>query len=273
MVARTASSGSRSAANEWLTASDIAIQRVPFDAPWEWFGAGWRDITRAPGVSLPYGAVFSAIAIILAAGLLRTGLISLILALAGGFILLGPLVAVGLYEMSRRLEANQSVTVGQVASAGLRAPGQLGFFGAILAFAFAVWLQLAFLMFMLFMGGKGFPPLDEFMPMLLFTPNGLGLLIVGTAVGGLLASLVFAISAVSVPLMMEHRVDAVTAIGVSLRAVATNPKPMALWAGLIAAFMVLGLLTMFAGLVIAFPLIGHATWHAYRGLIDTTGRG
>lgn len=273
MVARIDNPGGRSASSEWLTASDVAIRRVPFDAPWEWFGAGWRDITSVPGISLPYGAVFTVIALLLVAGLLETGMISLILAFAGGFILLGPLVAVGLYEASRRLEANETVSFGDVVSAGLRAPGQLGFFGAILAFAFAIWLQLAFLLFMLFMGGRGFPPLDEFMPMLLFTPGGLGLLIVGTIVGGILASLVFAISAVSVPLMMEHRVDAVTAISVSLRAVATNPKPMALWAGLIAAFMVLGILTMFAGLVIAFPLIGHATWHAYRAMIDPAPRG
>jgi uncharacterized membrane protein len=86
-------------------------------------------------------------------------------------------------------------------------------------------------------------------------------------VGGALAFLVFAISAVSVPLLMTRPLDAVTAMAASLAAVIANPKPMALWAALIAGFMALGIATLFVGLVIAFPLIGHATWHAFRDLV------
>jgi uncharacterized membrane protein len=151
--------------------------------------------------------------------------------------------------------------------AGLHAPGQLGFFGAILAFVYFVWVQVAFLLFMLFLGSKPLPPASEFLPTLLFTPHGLGLLVAGTMVGGALAFLVFAISAVSVPLLMTRPVDAVSAIGVSLAAVVANPKPMALWAALVAGFMALGIATLFVGLAIAFPLIGHATWHAFRDLV------
>jgi uncharacterized membrane protein len=159
-------------------------------------------------------------------------------------------------------------------TAGLRAPGQLGFFGAILAFAYFVWVQLAFLLFMLFLGSKPLPPAAEFVPTLLFTAHGLGLLVAGTMVGGVLAFLVFAISAVSVPLLMTRPVDAVSAIGVSLAAVIANPKPMALWAALIAGFMALGIATLFVGLVLAFPLIGHATWHAFRDVVgEPTGSG
>ena len=88
--------------------------------------------------------------------------------------------------------------------AGLRAPGQLGFFGAILAFLYFVWLQLAFLLFMLFLGSRGLPPPSEFVPTLLFTPHGLGLLVAGTAVGSLLAATAFAISAISVPLLLTR---------------------------------------------------------------------
>ena len=149
----------------------------------------------------------------------------------------------------------------------LHAPGQLGFFGAILAFVYLVWLQLASLLFMLFLGSRPLPPASEFLPTLLFTPHGLGLLVAGTIVGGVLAALVYAISVISVPLLMARRIDAVTAISASLRTVAQNPKPMALWAGLIAGFMALGIATMFVGLVVVFPLIGHATWHAYRDLV------
>jgi uncharacterized membrane protein len=95
----------------------------------------------------------------------------------------------------------------------------------------------------------------------------LGLLVTGTVVGGALAFLVFAISAVSVPLLMTRRMDAVTAAGISVSAVYRNPKPMLLWAALIAGFMSVGLATAFVGCVVVFPLVGYATWHAFRDLI------
>jgi uncharacterized membrane protein len=245
----------------------VTVEQVPFDAPWSWLASGWRDIWSAPCISLLYGGAFAALSAALALGLFAGGLASLTLALGGGFLLIGPVAAVGLYETSRRLEAGESLQLGQVLRRGLRAPGQLGFFGAILAFAYFAWLQLAFLLFMLFFGSKPLPPASEFVAALLFTAHGLGLLVTGTIIGGVLALLVFAISVISVPLLMTRRIDAVTAIAASLAAVLLNPKPMALWAGLIASFMVLGLASLFVGLVIAFPLIGHATWHAFRDLV------
>jgi uncharacterized membrane protein len=247
--------------------AQIQIRRIPFDAPWDWLAAGWRDLCSVPQVSLAYGAAFAVLALAIAAGLLQFGMQSLILALAGGFLLIGPLVAVGLYETSWRLETGKPISLREVAFAGLKAPGQLGFFGVILTFAFAVWVQLAFLMFMLFMGSRVLPPANEFVPTLLFTPHGLGLLVAGTVVGGVLATIIFSISAISVPLLLTRPVDAVTAMAASVEAVVKNPKPMALWAALIASFMALGTASLFVGLAIAFPLIGHATWHAFRSLV------
>jgi uncharacterized membrane protein len=249
------------------TIAGVTVEQVPFDAPWNWLAAGWRDLWTTPRVSLAYGVLFALLSVGLMLGLLVTGLPSLVLALAGGFLLVGPIAAVGLYEASRRLETGGSVDFGEVIRAGLNAPGQLGFFGAILAFLYFVWLQVAFLLFMLFLGSRGLPPPSEFVPTLLFTLNGLGLLVVGTAVGGILATVAFAISVISVPLLLTRRADAVTAIAASLAAVALNPKPMALWAALIASFMVFGIATLSVGLIFAFPLIGHATWHAYRDLV------
>jgi uncharacterized membrane protein len=248
-------------------AAGVTVVRVPFDAPWAWLAAGWRDMWAVPRVSLAYGMLFAVVSALLAVGLFAGGLESLILALGGGFLLVGPIAAVGLYEASRRLAEGERVTLGEVARSVRSAPGQLGFFGAILMFAYFVWIELASLLFMLFLGSKPLPPASEFIPTLLFTPSGLGLLVVGTIVGGAIAALVFAISAVSVPLMTVRRIDAVTAMQTSVAAVRLSPQAMALWAGLIAGFMALGLATVFIGLAVAFPLIGHATWHAFRDLV------
>ncbi len=245
----------------------VEIRQVAFDAPWAWLAAGWRDIWAAPHVSLTYGAVFALISVTLAVALVVGGLEALVLSLGGGFLLIGPIAAIGLYETSRRLAAGEAVTLRAILSAGWRAPGQLGFFGAILGFAYFVWLQLAFLLFMLFLGSRPVPPASEFIPTLLFTAHGLGLLVSGTLVGGLIALLVFAISAISVPLLMTRRLDAVTAIATSVEAVRRNPKAMLLWAALIAGFMALGIATLFVGLAVVFPLIGHATWHAHQDLV------
>jgi uncharacterized membrane protein len=253
------------------TIAGVTVGRVAFDAPWSWLASGWRDLWTVPRVSLTYGVVFAALSMGLTLGLLAGGLGSLVLALGGGFLLIGPIAAVGLYEASRRMEAGERATLRESLRAALRAPGQLGFFGAILAFVYFVWVQIAFLLLMLFLGSKPLPPAAEFVPTLLFTPHGLGLLVAGTIVGGALAFLVFAISAVSVPLLMTRPLDAVSAISVSLAAVMANPKPMALWAALIAGFMALGIATLFVGLAIAFPLIGHATWHAFRDLVGEAG--
>jgi uncharacterized membrane protein len=251
-----------------IVAANVEIRKIPFDAPWDWLAAGWRDLWAAPQISLAYGAIFSIVALLMLVGFVTFGLQSLMLVLVGGFLLIGPLVAVGLYEISRRLETDQSVSVADVALAGFRAPGQLGFLGAILLFSFFAWIQIALLLFMLFMGaGSTFPTAREFVPTLLFTPHGLLLLVVGTAVGAVLACLVFSISAISVPLLMTKQLDAVTAIRTSVQAVLKNPKPMLLWAALIAAFIACGIATLLVGLIVAFPLIGHATWHAFRELV------
>ncbi|MGE0698216.1 MAG: DUF2189 domain-containing protein [Hyphomicrobiaceae bacterium] len=251
------------------TGSLKAPARVAFDAPWIWLAAGWRDLWAAPAVGLVYGGLLALGALALLAALLSFEAQSLFPAFAGGFLLLAPFLAMGLYEASRRMEVGEPVTLGSALAAGFRARGQLAFFGVALMIVFLVWLELAFILLVLFMGGRGLPPPEQFVSTLLFTLPGLGLLIVGSIVGGVLAALVFSMSAVAVPLLLVERVDAVTAMRASLASVMANPKPMALWAALIAVMIAAGFATMLLGLVVAFPLIGHATWHAYRSIYGT----
>lgn len=247
--------------------------KVPFDEPWMWLAAGWRDLWKAPSVGLSYGAVFALAALALALGLFSLEAHSVFPALAGGFLLLAPFLAMGLYDTSRCIADGQPVSLGTAFKAGFAAKGQIAFFGVGLMIVFLVWLELAFILLVLFMGGGGLPPPSQFLPTLLFTLPGLGLLIVGSLVGGALAAAVFAMSAVAVPMLLVERVDAVTAMRASVQAVAVNPKPMALWAALIAVMIAAGFATMLVGLVVAFPLIGHATWHAYRSIYPDPSAG
>jgi uncharacterized membrane protein len=239
---------------------------IPFEAPWAWLAAGWRDLCNMPVLSLGYGAAFALAAVMLAASLAARDLQALFPVLAGGFLIVGPLAAVGLYEASRRLAAGEALHPRAIIRAGTPARGQLLFFGALLMLGYLLWVRAAFLLLALFLGTAVLPPPSEFMQQLLFTPAGLGLLIVGSMTGGLIAATIFAISAVSVPMLLARPTDAITAARASIVAVLKNPKPMALWAALIVALMAAGFATLLVGLVVVFPLIGHATWHAYEDI-------
>lgn len=244
------------------------VRRVPLDAPWDWFARGWRDLCKVPVASVAYGALFTVTAWLLYWGLGHMEAQSLILVFAGGFILMGPILAAGLYETSRRLEKGETITLNKLLEGIAPAIGRLAFFGIVLFIAFYVWVQLAFLLLMLFLGTAAVPPPSEFVPALLFTHAGLGLLFTGTLTGALLATVVFSISTVAVPLLLVKDIDAATAMVTSVKAVSLNTGPMLLWGALIAGFMALGLATLFVGLAVVFPLAGHATWHAFRALVD-----
>jgi uncharacterized membrane protein len=239
-------------------------RQLAFDAPWGWLAAGWQDLWAQPNISLPYGAIFAITAALMTVGLFVADALPLLPALAGGFLLIGPLVAVGLYEASRLRVNGRKPRIAEVALAPRAARGQLAFAGALLLIIYLLWVRAAFLLFMLFIGGASLPPPSEFMRLLLFTPHGLALLVVGTAVGAFLALFVFATTVVSIPMLLDRRIDVFSAAVASVRAVIANLKPMVLWAVLIAVIIAAGFATLFLGLAIAFPLIGHATWHAYQ---------
>ncbi|MBO6635596.1 DUF2189 domain-containing protein [Parvibaculum sp.] len=243
------------------------IRRIRADEPWRWLEAGWADLRAVPAISLAYGFVFLSVSLSLAGFLFLSGLSALLPVFAAGFLLLGPLLAVGLYEASRRLENGAPVRLADVLFVSSRNLTQLALVGAMLAGAMIVWLQIAGWLFALFFGPVGIPPLSEFAPLLLLSPRGLALLVIGTAAGGIIAFAVFAMSAISVPLLLARDVDAVTAVLASVRAVRENFWTMLLWAWIVALLTAFGIATWFLGLAVIFPLLGHATWHAQRALV------
>lgn len=243
------------------------IRTVTVDHPWRWLSAGWLDMCAEPAYSYAYGAAFTAVGYLLLFGLHRHDASYLILPLAFGFALVGPAAAVGLYEVSRRFDRGLEIRFADVMGAVRRNPAQIALVGLFLLLVFLAWVRLAMLEFMLFFGAAP-PSLDHLLEAVL-SSAALPFLAVGTLTGAVLAAVVFAMTAIAVPMLVDRpECDAVTAILTSLEAVRRNWRPMALWAFLVAFFTLFGLALLFIGLALTLPLLGHASWHAYRDLVE-----
>jgi len=244
------------------------VRRIDLDQPWHWLAAGWRDLRMAPGVSLMYGAVYALIGCALTTWLWLEQILYVSLPLAATFTLIGPIAAVGLYQVSRDLEAEGRADLGRSLTAFQANPGQIAFMGVILLLFALAWMRLAFLLFMLFFGHSPMAPEALTMIDTFLAPQHLPFLILGTAIGAGLAGLVFAISVVSIPLLLDRpEANVITAIATSYEAVRQNFWPMLLWAWLIAMFIAVGIATLYLGLIVFLPMIGLATWHAYKDLV------
>jgi uncharacterized membrane protein len=243
------------------------IRTVEIDRPWNWLASGWKDILAAPHVSLAYGGAIAAASIALWAALVAFGSIHLLLPLAAGFFLVAPLIAVGLYETSRRLAAREPVSLGHALGALRRNGTQVALLGVALMLLHLLWVRIATLLFALFFD-RAHPTWGSIIDTVFFSPMSLPFLATGSVVGFGLAVVAFAIGALSIPMLIDRDVDVFAAIVASVNAVRANWRPMALWAALIVVFTAVGMATFFVGLAIALPLIGHATWHAYRDLVD-----
>ncbi len=243
------------------------IRIVAPDRPWAWLTAGWRDLMANPQIGFFYGGALTLAGWVLALVLLwaRTGWA--ILPVSAGFFMVAPILAAGLYEASRLREAGQPVTFAACMGGFTRNGGQLAFMGVVLVVLHLFWVRVAALLFML-MFGINFSPSLEALPMAMLRSDMLlPFLIVGTGAGAVLAGAAFAISAVSIPMLVDRDVSAIEAIVVSVRAVVANPGAMLFWAGLIVVFTAMAMVPFFLGLALVIPLVGHATWHAYRDLV------
>ncbi len=243
------------------------IRVVGTDRPWVWLAAAWRDLCASPLIGAAYGALAVISSFVLVAGLSMHEMHYLILPMAAGFMLLGPLFAVGLYETSRRLERGERPTLAGVIGAYRRNGMQIAGIGLVLMLALLAWIRVAFLVFALFFSMEP-PAFDQLVERIFFSSQTIPFLVTGTLLGAVIATAVFAISVVSVPMLLDRDTDVFTAMATSIAVVRENARPMAVWAFLIALFTAAGMVTGFLGLGLALPLIGHASWHCYRDLVD-----
>jgi uncharacterized membrane protein len=242
------------------------IRIIGLERPWTWLAAGWRDLLAAPEISLIYGAIFTAGGFLITVGAWLVGASYLTLPLLAGFMLVSPILGVGLYDVSRRLENKPPTTLAIALTAWRANRTQIALLGVMLMLLLLAWIRVATLLFALFFS-KTPPSLDDLIVQTMSSAEGLPFLITGTLIGGCLAVLAFMISAVSVPMLLDQPTNVFAAVATSFVAVRHNLRPMGLWAILIVIFTGLGLATFYLGLIVALPLIGHATWHAYRDLV------
>ena len=247
----------------------LAEQRrrhLPAGAALGWLAAGWRDLWRNPLPSLAYGFAVFLLSLAVVWGLFRLELDYILFPALAGFMVVGPLVAIGLYRKSRDLEEGIPPSLSRMIFVKTESGAQVWYTGAILCLLMLVWMRAAVIIYALFVGLRPFPGLDHIVAMLLSTPEGLGMLVVGTAVGGLFAAFSFAISTFAIPMLLAEKTDAFTAMGTSISLTFRNLPVMLAWGAIVLALTVVAIATGFLGLIVIFPLLGHGTWHSYRAI-------
>lgn len=245
------------------------VRSVGLGAPLRWLGRGFDDMLTAPAASLFYGVVLALMGWSLVTW--YGGAIGL--ALTTGFLLIGPFLAVGIYDLSRQHERPGRLDFTRSLSAWQANRPAIGFYALILMLSLAVWMRVSVVLVALLVP-NGFDSVTELFGLLLGDPGLWAFLALYLAVGALLAAFSFAISAVALPLLLDRaEMDAISAMIASFTAIRRNPRPMALWAAIIVATVGAGFLSWFVGLVVTVPLIGHATWHAYRDLLAPAASG
>lgn len=250
------------------TTTEPAIRKIGTAALTDSLRKGLDDFKLMPTYLVLLTLIYPVIGILAARWAQGNDIIPLIFPLISGFALVGPLAAVGLYELSRRREAGLDTRWTHVFDVlKAKSLGTIAALGVILMVLFIGWLASAIAIQHWAMGTAKIISVDSFLHDVFTTPGGTQLIIVGNFVGFVFAAVTLAIAAVSFPLALDRDVGLVTAVSTSIRAFIANPATMALWGLIVVGLLVLGSLPAFVGLAIVLPLLGHATWHLYKHVV------
>lgn len=249
-----------------------SITRLGADAPWRWLALGWRDLRAHPGIALFYGVCFWLMAVVLA--LVFGSKPEYVMSIASGCLLIGPFMAMGLYEVSRRREAGLAPDLASSLTCWEARLRSVGLLVLVLIVLELVWGRASLVVFAVFFN-TGMPSTTGVINAV-FNPQNWEFIAVYLAVGGAFAGLVYAIAVVSIPMILDRDVDAISAAITSLQVVFENFGVMLSWGAMITVLVALALLPWGLGLVLVGPWLGHASWHAYRGSVgwlsdDTQG--
>lgn len=230
---------------------------------------GWEDFMAQPSHLVFIALIYPVVGILLAQLTVTYNIFPLLFPLLGGFALLGPFAAIGLYEVSRRRERGMNSSWAHAfALLKSRSIGQIALLGGMLTGLFVAWLFAAWFIYRGLLGLPADVSTADFLRAVFTTFDGWVMIVIGNSVGLLFAILAFSISVVSFPLILDKHVDAATAIRTSIAAVEANPRVMMYWGLTVTGLLVLGCLPVLVGLVVVMPVLGHATWHLYRKVVE-----
>ncbi len=233
---------------------------------------GWRDFWQAPLFGVFFGGVYTLGGILIAYVLIQLKISMLVFPMVFGFALIGPFIATGLYEISRRLEKNVPLTWGDILGVVWHQHRrELGWMAFVMLFIFWIWMYQSRTLVAVFFGTKGFATMQGFIEAVFTTSNGLIFLLVGHMVGAAISMVLFTLTVVSCPILLEREIDFVTAMITSVRAVTTSPIVMLSWGVFVVLAVILSAVPAFLGLLIVLPVLGHATWHLYRRVVVEAG--
>lgn len=228
-------------------------------APFRWLKLGWADVKQAPKQSLTYGSFMVLLSYLVSFMAYKLGSYILLLSTLSGFVFIAPVLAIGLYSISCQIQRGDKPVLGRCLQDGIKHLSNEMVFAVIMLVIFLVWARAASMVH-IFYPETANPPWSE---LLVFFS-------VGSAVGSIFATVMFCSSALSLPMILDRKVDVVTAIVTSINAVLRNKLTMLVWATLIVSLIAFGFLTGMLGLIVILPLLGHATWHAYEETVDAS---
>ena len=247
----------------------IVINKVTVDDINASLKAGIADFLARPVMSGFFGLFYTVFGLFFVWCLAGLNMIWMIIPAAIGFPLVAPFAAAGLYEISRRLQREEAFSWSDILTvmAGQR-QREMGWMAFVTLFIFWVWMYQIRLWLAILLQGSSFSDFEGFLAIIFFTPEGWTFLAIGTCVGAFLSAVLFTVTVVAMPMLLDRESDFVTAMITSLRVVSENPGVMLTWAAIISITMLVSLLPAFLGLIITLPILGHTTWHLYQRVVQ-----